>query len=139
VGAVKCDGILAGLVVSRLAAGAALLTVLDARLSRLADDAVGAVIEPRLALRVMPGFEALLGERGDLPEEDDFLSEIGDLRLRSAAFEGDPVAIASGLWLLRGLIAGLFEGVDLMLLTDFGVAGFVDGSIVDDVFSTVLL
>ena len=123
VGAVRCDGRLTGLVVSRLAAGAALLTVLDVRLSRLADAAVGAVRELRLVLRATLGLEALVGERGDLVvEEDDFLSEIGDLRLFSAAFEGDPVATGSGLWLLRGLMPGLFEGDDLTSETAFGVA-----------------
>lgn len=123
VGAVKCEGRLTGLVVSRLAAGAVLLTVLDARLSRLADAAVGAVREPRLVLRTTLGLDALVGERGDLPvEDDDFLSEMGDLRLFSATFEGDPVATGSGLWLLRGLMPGLFEGDDLTSETAFGVA-----------------
>lgn len=123
VGAVKCEGTFAGLVVSRLAAGAALLVVLDARLSRLEDAAVGAVRELRLVLRPMLGLEALVGERGDLPvEEDDFLSETGDLRFLSAIFGGDPVATGSGLWLLRGLMPGLFWGVDLMSETALGVA-----------------
>ena len=123
VGAVRCEGMFAGLVVSRLAAGAALLTVLDVRLSRLADAAVGAVRELRLDFRTTLGLDALVGERGDLPvEEDDFLSEIGDLRLFSAAFEGDPVATGSGLWLLRGLMPGLFAGDDLTSDTAFGVA-----------------
>lgn len=108
VGAVKCEGRLAGLVASRLPADAVLLAVLDARLSRPEDAAVGAVRELRLVLRPMLGLETLVGERGDLLEEDDFLSEIGDLRLLSVDFEGDPVAMASGLWLLRGLIIGLF-------------------------------
>jgi hypothetical protein len=123
VGAVKCEGMLAGLVVSRLTAGAVLLAVLEVRLSRLADAAVGAVRELRLDLRTTPDLEALVGERGDLPvEEDDFLSETGDLRLFSAAFEGDPVATGSGLWLLRGLMPGLFWGDDLTSETALGVA-----------------
>lgn len=123
VGAVKCEGMLAGLVVSRLVAGAVLLTVLDARLSRLEEAAVGAVRELRLVLRSMLGLEALVGERGDLPfDEDDFLSEMGDLRLLSVALEGEPVETGSGLWLLRGLMSGLFDGVDLTSVTAFGVA-----------------
>ena len=114
---------LTGLVVSRLEAGAVLLTVLDVRLSRLADAAVGAVRELRLDFRTTLGLEALVGERGDLPvEDDDFLSEIGDLRFFSAAFEGDPVVTGSGLWLLRGLMPGLFEGDDLTSETALGVA-----------------
>ena len=106
-----------------MAAGAALLTVLDVRLSRLADASVGAVRELRLVFRTTLGLEALVGESGDLPvEEDDFLSEIGDLTLFSAAFEGDPVVTGSGLWVLRGLMPALLEGDDLTSETAFGVA-----------------
>jgi hypothetical protein len=139
VGAVRCEGRLAGLVVSRLAAGAAVFTVLDARLSRPEDAAVGAVRELRLVLRSRLGLEALVGDRGDLLEVDDFLSEIGDLRLLLAAFAGDPVATGSGLWLLRGLMPGLFEGVDLISATDLGVAVGCAACFLGGVISAFLL
>ena len=72
------------------------------------DAAVGAVRELRLALRVTVVFEALVGETGILAEAVDFFSLMGDFKLFSAAFAGDPVEMASGLWLLCGLIGGLF-------------------------------
>lgn len=107
VGAVKCEDMLAALVGSRLLAAAAGLTEPDSRLSRAEDDAVGAVRELRLALRFMD-LGAPSGERGDLVEEDDFLSEVGDFKLFSDAFCGEPVETGSGLWLLRGLMGDFF-------------------------------
>ena len=128
VGAVRCDGRLAGLVVSRLTAGTEGLTV-DSLLSRAAEAAVGATRELRLALRTTPDLGVLVGERvALLEEEEDFLSLVGDLkaegdlRLLSTAFLGEPVDTGSGLWLLRGFIGGLFSRVDLISATDFGVA-----------------
>jgi hypothetical protein len=90
------------------------LTV-DSLLSRAAEAAVGATRELRLALRTTPDLEVSVGERAALlDEEEDFLSLAGDfkaegdLRLPSDAFLGEAVETGSGLWLLRGLIAGLF-------------------------------
>jgi len=112
VGAVRCDGRLAGLVVSRLTAGAEGLTV-DSLLSRADEAAVGATRELRLALRATLGLGVPVGESVALLDEEDFLSlgdfkAEGDLRLPSDAFWGEPVETGSGLWLLRGLIGGLF-------------------------------
>jgi len=111
VGAVRCDGRLAGLVVSRLTAGTEGLTVDSLR----ADEAaVGATRELRLALRTTLVLGVPVGERVALLEEEDFLSLAGDfnaegdLRLPSDAFWGESVETGSGLWLLRGLIGGLF-------------------------------
>lgn len=87
VGAMRCELMLAGLVVSRglgFAAGAELLLENDSRDVLAAEAAVGAASELRLALRVTSRAGAAFGESEDLFDVGD-LAISGDLRLPAGA------------------------------------------------------